>query len=256
MNDNENTGITCTNLTAENRQNTETMRKVAVFGDSILKGIQLDPTTKKYIVKNCIDLDKIGNKHFVSIDNLSLFGCTINKGNVMLQRRLEKTSFDIVVLEYGGNDCDFNWKEIAEKPYDNHIPKTPLTTFVETYLKMIGLLKEKCIEPIIATLPPLEPQNFFDWFCKDLNKENILKWLGSVNTIYRWQERYSRAIEYIGYKTDTPVVDIRGAFLKYFKIADLLCEDGTHPNSKGQSVITEAFLKFSSKNLKENLIYV
>jgi lysophospholipase L1-like esterase len=224
------------------------LRKAAVFGDSIFRGIQLDPETKRYGVKNGIDFDKIGNKHLVSIDNFSMFGCTINKGNAMLQRRLEKRSFDIVVLEYGGNDCDFNWKEIAERPYDKHVPNTPLAAFVDTYLKMIHLLKEKCIEPIVATLPPLEPQRFFDWFCKGLNKDNILKWLGTVNTIYRFQEEYSRAIEYIAHKTDTLLVDIRGAFLKRFRIDDLLCEDGTHPNSKGQNVITETFLNIRTFN--------
>ncbi|MDR2125542.1 MAG: SGNH/GDSL hydrolase family protein [Prevotellaceae bacterium] len=225
------------------------MKKAAVFGDSILRGIQLDSCTKKYIVNNCIDIDQIEHKHLVSVDNFSVFGCTINKGNMMLQRRLGKMSFDIAVLEYGGNDCDFNWKEIAERPYDKHIPKTPLATFIDIYLKMINLLKEKCIEPIVATLPPLEPQWFFDWFCNGLNKDNILKWLGTVNTIYRWQEKYSRAIEYIAYKTNTLIVDIRSAFLQYFRIDDLLCEDGTHPNSKGQNVITETFLNISKRNL-------
>jgi lysophospholipase L1-like esterase len=84
-----------------------------------------------------------------------------------------------------------------------------------------------------------------------------LIWLGTGNTIYRWQEKYSRAIEYIAYKTDTLLVDIRGAFLRYFRVDDLLCEDGTHPNSKGQNVITETFLNFSRENLKKDkIIYV
>ncbi|MDR2490036.1 MAG: SGNH/GDSL hydrolase family protein [Spirochaetaceae bacterium] len=230
------------------------IKKAAIFGDSILKGVQLDADTKRYVVRNCIDLDKIGNKHLVSIDNFSMFGCTISKGSIMLQRRLANRPFDIVVLEYGGNDCDFNWQEIAERPDDKHIPHTSLTAFIDTYIKMIHWLKEKCIEPIVTTLPPLEPQKFFDWFCKGLNKDNILKWLGTVNAIYRWQENYSRAIEYIAYKTDTILVDIRGAFLKHFRIDELLCEDGTHPNSKGQSIITETFLNFSRETLQKSKI--
>jgi hypothetical protein len=88
---------------------------------------------------------------------------------------------------------------------------------------MINFLKKKCIEPIITTLTPLEPQRFFDWFCKDLNKDNILKWLGTVNTIYRFQEQYSHAIEYIAYETKTLLVDIRSAFLRNFRIDELLC---------------------------------
>ncbi|GHT79616.1 lipase/acylhydrolase [Spirochaetia bacterium] len=230
------------------------LRKAAIFGDSILKGIQLDPETKRYGVKNCIDLEKIGNKHSVYIDNFSMFGCTIIKGNTMLQRRLEKRSFNICVLEYGGNDCDFNWKEISERPHDKHLPNTPLDVFVNTYRKMIHTLKEKGIEPILATLPPLEPQKFFDWFCKDLNKGNILKWLGTVNTIYRFQEKYSRAIELIAHETHALLLDIRGAFLNNFRVDTLLCEDGTHPNSDGQRVITETFLNFP-KNDNREIVY-
>ena len=230
------------------------MKKIGVFGDSILKGIQMDPETKKYVVKNHIDLDKIQNKHLVSIDNFSMFGCTINKGYSLLQRRLEKRCFDIVLLEYGGNDCDFNWAKISENPHENHIPNTPFSTFIEIYIKIINQLKEKYIEPILTTLPPLEPQRFFDWFCNGLNKNNILKWLGTVNTIYRWQEKYSRAIERIGFLTNTIVIDIRGSFLNHFKVDDLLCEDGVHPNTRGQKVITETFLNFSRKNyINENI---
>jgi len=233
------------------------MKKIGVFGDSILKGIQMDPETKKYVVRNNIDLDKIENKHFVSIDNFSMFGCTINKGYSMLQRRLEKRSFDIVLLEYGGNDCDFNWANIADSPNDNHIPNTPLSAFIDIYIKMIKELRGKYIEPILTTLPPLEPQRFFDWFCKGLNKDNVLKWLGTVNTIYRWQEKYSRAIEHIGFLTNTIVIDLRGAFLNQFRVDELLCEDGVHPNTKGQNIITETFLNFSRKScINKNMVYV
>jgi hypothetical protein len=47
---------------------------------------------------------------------------------------------------------------------------------------------------------------------KGLKKENILKWLGSINTIYRFQESYSRMIEKIAAETKTRLVDIRTLF--------------------------------------------
>jgi lysophospholipase L1-like esterase len=217
----------------------------------------LDPETKKYVLKNHIDFGKIENKHLVSISNFSMFGCTLYKGLSLLHRHLEKRRFNIVLLEYGGNDCDFNWAKIAEAPHNNHTPNTPFTTFIDLYIKMIKQLRDKLIEPIITTLLPLEPQRFFDWFCTGLNKDNILKWLGTVNTIYRWQEKYSRAIERIGILTNTVVIDLRGAFLNQFKIDDLLCEDGVHPNTKGQGIITETFLKFSMEsNAEENMVFI
>jgi lysophospholipase L1-like esterase len=227
----------------------DTVRNVAIFGDSILRGIQLDSETSRYCVHNTINMEQISNKYSVLIDNFSMFGCTIKKGYERLQKRLEKQLFNIAVIEYGGNDCDFNWQEISDQPYSHHIPNTPLDIFACTYRQIIGTLKAKCIEPLLITLPPLEPQKFFDWFCRDLNKANILKWLGSVNTIYRFQESYSKMIETIARETKTRLVDLRGAFLDHFHIENLLCEDGTHPNTDGQKVITDAFLNFSTERV-------
>jgi lysophospholipase L1-like esterase len=222
------------------------LRKVGVFGDSILKGIQVNVDSKRYCVNNNIDIEQISHKHSLVINNYSLFGCTITKGASMLQKRLDNgKTYDIVVLEYGGNDCDFNWKEIAENPNDEHFPNTPLDIFVAAYRQIIGILKAKCITPILTNLPPLDPQKFFDWFCRGLNKSNILKWLGSINTIYRAQETYSRIVEKIAFETKSRLVDLRGAFLKHRRLENLLCEDGTHPNTDGQKVITDTFLNFA-----------
>jgi lysophospholipase L1-like esterase len=112
---------------------------------------------------------------------------------------------------------------------------------------MIAILKEKGIVPVLTTLPPLDPQRFFDWFCKGLNAENVLKWLGNVGTIYRQQEKYSRTVEKIALETGAYLVDLRGAFLAHKRIDHLLCADGTHPNTEGQKVITAAFLDFAEK---------
>ncbi|MDR1948047.1 MAG: SGNH/GDSL hydrolase family protein [Spirochaetaceae bacterium] len=225
------------------------LRNVGIFGDSILKGVQVDPENKRYSVQNHIDFEQISNKHQVVLNNYSLFGCTIKKGCSMLQKRIENGKlYDIVVIEYGGNDCDFNWKEIAGNPEAEHTPNTPLDIFVKTYCQIINMLKKKCIIPILTNLPPLEPQRFFDWFCKGLNKDNVLKWLGGINTIYRVQETYSRMVEKIAAETKTHLVDLRSAFLEHRRIDALLCEDGTHPNTDGQKIITETFLNLKLQN--------
>ena len=226
-------------------------RNVEIFGDSILKGIQINPKNMRYHVDNNIDVETIEKNHSLAIKNFSRLGCTIIQGLALIEKRLkgEDPVCDAIIMDYGGNDCDFKWKEIAECPEGEHMPNTPLDVFVETYHKIIGMLKEKGIRPIMTTLPPLSAQRFFQWFCNGLNKENILKWLGSVEAIYRWQETYSRAVEKIAAEMNTLLVDMRGAFLKHRKIENLLCEDGAHPNTEGQKIITQAFLDFL-ENLK------
>jgi lysophospholipase L1-like esterase len=224
-------------------------RNVEVFGDSILKGIQLDDASLRYHIDNNIDVQMIEKSYFLSISNFSKFGCTITKGLALIEKRLigDKPRCDAIVMDFGGNDCDFDWKAVSERPEDEHYPNTSLEVFAETYRKIIMLLKEKGIRPIITTLPPLDSHRFFNWFCSGLDKANVLKWLGSVESIYRWQENYSRTIERIAAETGTLLVDLRGAFLKHRKLEQLLCADGTHPNTEGQRVITQAFLEFINK---------
>jgi lysophospholipase L1-like esterase len=114
---------------------------------------------------------------------------------------------------------------------------------------MVSKIKEKGIKPILATLPPIDPQRFFDWFSKGLNKENLMRWLGNVNAIYRFQEYYSHTVEEISKAAGTLLVDLRGAFLQNRIIEHLLCEDGIHPSTEGQKVITEALTQFAESVL-------
>ncbi|MDR2767519.1 MAG: SGNH/GDSL hydrolase family protein [Treponema sp.] len=223
------------------------LKKIAIFGDSILRGIQVDSKSRRYHVDNHIDIDLLCRRHSLEVNNYSIFGCTVKKGGEMLQKRLDNGNvYDMVLLEYGGNDCDFNWKEIAENPDAEHSPHMPLESFYAVYHGIIRTLKEKFIKPVLATLPPLEPQRFFDWFCGGLNRENVLKWLGgSITTIYRFQESYSRMVEKIAAETGSRLIDLRGAFLKFRRIDAFLCEDGIHPNTEGQKIITGALLRFA-----------
>jgi len=228
-------------------KNVEQQRNVEIFGDSILKGVQLDDENTRYHVDNNIDVNMLEKKFLLSISNFSKFGCTIAKAFAMIEKRFgnDLHNCDAIVLNLGGNDCDFDWKAVAEHPDDEHQPATPLEDFAEIYKKIIEFLKEKGIRPILTTLPPLDAQRFFNWFCGGLEKKaNVLEWLGGVEAIYRWHENYSRTIEKIAEETGTLLVDLRGAFLKHRKLEHLLCADGTHPNTEGQKVITQGFLEF------------
>lgn len=100
-----------------------------------------------------------------------------------------------MVMDFGGNDCDFHWKEIAEDPTGDHQPNVPLPEFVELYREMIRRVRSHGIRPILTNLPPLDSERFFNWWCGDLDKEAVMRWLGDVGNIYVWQERYSRAVE-------------------------------------------------------------
>lgn len=224
----------------------EQCRQVTLLGDSILKGIQVDLGSRRYRTQNTLDTAALETEFRLSIHNDAHFGATVRKGSRLLDRMLErKLPCDYLVMDFGGNDCDFRWKEIAADPTGDHQPNVPLAEFVELYRTMIRKVKERGIRPILTNLPPLDSQRFFDWWCGDLDQSAVLRWLGEVGNIYAWQERYSRAVERLAREENVPLVDVRGAFLDHGHLEQVLCADGTHPNTKGQGLITRAFQEFA-----------
>ena len=219
----------------------EQRRQVTLLGDSILKGIQVDLSSRRYRSQNEINVGALESEFQLSIHNDAHFGATVRKGSRRLDRKLP---CDMLVMDFGGNDCDFRWKEIAEAPEAEHLPNVPLPEFVELYRKMIRQIRSHGIRPILTNLPPLDSERFFNWWCGDLDQKAVLRWLGDVGNIYAWQERYSRAVERLAREENVPLVDVRGAFLDHGHLEQTLCADGTHPNTLGQGLITQAFQEF------------
>ena len=64
-----------------------------------------------------------------------------------------------------------------------------------------------------------------------------MKYLGDVQHIYRWQERYALAVAEIGSKLNCTILTLRDAFLVARDFKALLCVDGIHPSEKGHQLI-------------------
>ena len=80
-----------------------------------------------------------------------------------------------------------------------------------------------------------------------MNSAHVLHWLGDVGAIYRYQEMYSREVERIAQETGAPIIDIRGAFLEQRRLGDFMCEDGMHPNERGQHLIHTVISDFAEQ---------
>ena len=221
------------------------IRRIEVFGDSILKGIQINPRSRRYHVDNNIDIDMLSREFSLNVSNNSKMGCTLTKGMKVLERFFGKAAeCTAILMNFGGNDCDFNWKSVAEDPEAEHEPNTPIKKFIRMYSDIIEGIKEKGIRPVIANLPPIDPHRYFNWFSKGLCKDNLLRFLVDIDVIYRFQENYSRTVEKIARSTGAMLVDLRGSFLKERNLGRYLCEDGIHPNTEGQMLITQGFKEF------------
>lgn len=225
------------------------IKKIMIWGDSVFKGITLDAAGKyRVLEKNCGAL--VSKESGVEIINRSRFGCTVTKGHSIMTADLGRNQKpDAAIIEFGGNDCDFDWAQIAAAPDAEHLPKTPLTQFVGEVQSMIDETRGNGIEPILTTLPPLEPNRFFATISKGLDARAILHWLGDVFRTYRWQEGYSNAVASLACKNNCKLVDLRGAFLMEKDYGRLICEDGMHPNAEGHRLMANVMDQFLAQGL-------
>lgn len=211
---------------------------VCMIGDSISKGVVFDSVMHKYILLKDNFVNMLKGSTNISVKNYSLFGCTVTKGLEILGRHKDEIrSYDYTVLEFGGNDCDFNWKEVSDAPEKKHLPKTPVEDFEQQYLSMISKIKEYGGHPVVLSLPPIDAQRYFTWISRKLNPKNILSWLGDIDFIYRWHEMYNLAALRLAKDCGAQFIDISSAFLEKSNYRDLICEDGIHPNKKGHELI-------------------
>jgi lysophospholipase L1-like esterase len=217
------------------------MKSICVFGDSLAKGVIYNDAVQRYSFSKDSFVALFCKGGDLTCSNYSMFGCTVTKGEQLVELHPDSiAAADFTVLEFGGNDSDFNWEEISEAPDLPHDPKTPITAFFDTYKRIIDKVKSVGGKPIMLNLPPLDPKRYFSWISKNLNPGNILKWLGgSRDFIYRYHEMYNVHVHRIAALLSVPLIDIRSAFLTKSNYSDYLCIDGIHPNEKGHQLISQ-----------------
>ena len=218
---------------------------ICVFGDSIMKGVTFDAIKGRYIFLKNSFLNILGMRNSnVKVGNYAKFGCTITVGKAIIEKHAtELSNYEYTALEFGGNDCDYDWKAVSECPDAIHLPKTPIDEFEKLYSDIIDSVKTAGSTPVLFSLPPLNAHRYFSWISRGLNAENILHWLGDEEHIYRWHEMYNIAVLKLASAKDVMLIDIRRAFLETRNYLGLLCEDGIHPNEAGHALISDVIRK-------------
>ena len=171
----------------------------------------------------------------VEVCNRSKMGATVDKGAQIVEK--SEGVDGLVLLEYGGNDCDYDWESIAQNPQGEHEPKLSLSSYKEIYRKLIRSLKQAGRQVMLCALPPIDAVKYFAHITKDRAAENILKWLGDVSMLSRWQEIYSAAVRELALEEGCPLVDLRTPFLESHRFEELLSADGIHPTQAGHDLI-------------------
>lgn len=220
---------------------------MAALGDSVTKGVILTETNRYSLTEQCY-LDIVSRELDLQVRNYGRFGSTIDMGDDMIRRHSDEIACsEYTFIEYGGNDCDFDWMKIADSPMEDYSPKTTLDDFKERFVRLIGKVRNLGSKPVILSLPPILSTPYFSFFSRYMSegqKENVISWLGgSTDIISRWHESYNRALFMIAKETQTPIIDITTPFDTFRgNISSLYCADGIHPNVQGHRMIATAII--------------
>lgn len=223
------------------------MESFSIFGDSVLKGARYDSLSAKYVVNDRFGLGRVADKAGLSVKNFSKFGCTVTKALGYVQKMFTKIDSDMVLMNFGGNDCNFDWDAIAQNPLGIHRPNTELDQFVDSYNRMIDFVLEKRSLPVLATLLPVQDKKYIDYVCKvrNLDRKKVMAWVRSRDkSLSEHQKAYSDAVAQIAASRGIPLIDLRSAFTDRLNSSSLIGPDGIHPNERGQKVISGCFEAF------------
>lgn len=212
---------------------------LSVWGDSIAKGVVFDEGRGRYVIcrDNC--LSKLNRDVGVAVENHSVMGQTSENGLERMRPEALRAG-EVAVIEYGGNDCDLDWKAVSERPEEMQYGRVPVERFARNLEEMVRRAREAGMLPVLVTPPPLIAQRYFDWVSRGLNGGNILKYLGDVEHIYRWQDNYAAHVRATAEKLNVRLVDIRSRMLETGRLPELMCVDGIHPNAAGHEEIFRA----------------
>lgn len=224
-------------------------KNIITFGDSIMFGIVVNPDNMRYVKPKEYDLKALGEQKGLRLTNLSRMGRDSKDGLEVVKNYVSQNPApDIAVIEYGGNDCTYNWRELSINPAkENGHPKVELDNYLENLTEITTILQNKGCKVYYMNLPPIDGETHLDWLTKDgLNKDNLLSFLGTSDTIRRVHAEYNSEMEKLANKLNVQILDIRSKFDLSCR-AELLSIDGVHPSRKGLSIIQNEIGNFLDK---------
>lgn len=226
---------------------------LTALGDSIIKGVVLNNDAnlsgmRRYQVSSQTITDRCGQLLNTDIINLGKFGCTAPLGLKIAQnnaQKLEQSKY--VLVEYGGNDSDYCWQQIADDPQGLHLPHTSIREFIAAYHSILASIVAAGAIPVMLSLPPMDADRYFNFFSQGWNqqqKENVISWLGgSTSHISAGHELYNMTAFKIANQENVRIIDITSDFLADRNYSEYLCEDGIHPNELGQARIADMIVR-------------
>jgi len=209
--------------------------KIVCFGDSLTRGVSYLKGRARIIKDNYPTF----LQRFFALDQEEMI--VVNKGvfndnSSLLINRLEKDVLlenpNYVLINIGGNDCNFKWDEVAEFPESVHEPIVPVAEYINNIKNIIQKVKEYNITPIILTLPPLDPVRYYEFIASKYGHA-VSHWISRCGGIEHWHGIYNRQLTKLIEQLHVPFIDVRTNLKKSGDLSEFISDDGIHLNAAG-----------------------
>lgn len=215
--------------------------EIHVWGDSLARGVVYHEEKGRYAISRERCTTRLAEALPCKVENHSGMGATVLDGLTWFQP-FQGTAGALCAVEFGGNDCDLDWPRVAAHPTEPVTPKVPLEQYEATLAAFVGEIRARGMAPLLVTPLPLHAERYFRWVTRGLDADAVLRALGDVNHIYRWQERYAIAMQGVARRTRCRLLDLRDVMLSQPDYEQLMCVDGIHPNDAGHRLLSDAVL--------------
>lgn len=212
--------------------------RIICFGDSVTRGISYVRGRLRILKDNYPALLQVALTPYGEFDvvNKGVF----NDNSDLLVSRLADDVIaenpDCVLIEIGGNDCNFRWDEVALAKDEEHKPIVPLDRYLTNLQHITLTLRENGITPVLMNLLPLDPVRYYNTVCAQ-HGSNVAHWIARCGGIEHWHGMYNRALMQLIQKLNVLTIDVRTALKQAADLSVLLSDDGIHPTDEGYRVM-------------------
>lgn len=222
---------------------------LVILGDSNAKGVVRD-IQDKYVVAPNSTVNLVTENIGCETHNISFFGQTLEKAykkgfvEKVLQYKSDKLR-NVVVINLGGNDSDYDWSKVSKEPTQPHSSRTNLANFEKYYRESIHFLRENGFEVYMCTLLPFVPKLYFDTVVSKLGSaHNIMFYLDNdVNNLLTDQIMFNERIVEIAKSENVKLLDLRSLIQKNKNWKKLYCDDGIHLSESGHKYLAKKVIE-------------
>lgn len=218
--------------------------RIVCAGDSLTRGVSFERGRLRILRDN---YPKLLQEAFdersdsVEIVNRGVF----NDNSDLLLERLDKDVLslhpDAVLIEIGGNDCNFRWDEVAKRPDADHEPYVPLPRYIDNITALVKKIRSAGATPVVMTLVPLHPVRYYKHLAATFGTE-IAHWIALCGGIEYWHRGYDDALRKRLSQLGVNPIDVRKPFEQLASGDNFISLDGIHLTADGYRWLTQVVL--------------